>query len=94
MAEPLDQNTIDEKLNSLPGWSFENDKLKKEFGFEDFQDASRLPQNFSLTFSARWHSSLVTADPLLGQISSLSFLQKNACQGSWDHQHVFKIAIM
>lgn len=39
MAEPLDQNTIEEELKSLSGWSFEDDKLKKEFGFKDFRQA-------------------------------------------------------
>jgi 4a-hydroxytetrahydrobiopterin dehydratase len=35
----LSQEEIDEKLQSMPGWSFENDKIKKEFTFKDFMDA-------------------------------------------------------
>lgn len=39
MAEPLDKNTIEEELKSLSGWSFEGDKLKKEFNFDNFKEA-------------------------------------------------------
>ncbi len=39
MAEPLSTNEINEALNGLPGWSHENDKLKKEFSFDNFRDA-------------------------------------------------------
>lgn len=39
MAKPLSIKEINEALNSLPGWSHEDDKLKKEFGFDNFRDA-------------------------------------------------------
>lgn len=39
MAEPLSNEQIAEKINDLPGWDHENDKLSKEFSFDDFRDA-------------------------------------------------------
>lgn len=39
MATPLSYDQIEEDLSGLDGWSHENDKLKKEFGFENFRDA-------------------------------------------------------
>ncbi len=39
MAEPLDQNKIEQALESLSGWNYEDDKLKKEFSFENFREA-------------------------------------------------------
>ncbi len=39
MAEPLSDDQIADKLSALPGWSHENNKLTKEFGFDNFRDA-------------------------------------------------------
>jgi 4a-hydroxytetrahydrobiopterin dehydratase len=39
MAEPLSDDQIADKLSGLTGWSHENDKLTKEFGFDNFRDA-------------------------------------------------------
>ena len=39
MADPLNKNDIDNALQSLEGWTHEDDKLKKEFEFEDFREA-------------------------------------------------------
>ncbi len=39
MPEPLKQTKIDEALQSLSGWEHEDDKLKKEFSFENFKEA-------------------------------------------------------
>ncbi len=39
MASPLETNEIDKALESLPGWNYEDDKLKKEFSFENFREA-------------------------------------------------------
>jgi 4a-hydroxytetrahydrobiopterin dehydratase len=39
MAEPLKDNEIKESLKSLNGWKHENDKLKKEYSFDDFREA-------------------------------------------------------
>lgn len=39
MAESLKKNKIDQALESLNGWKHEDDKLKKEFEFDDFRDA-------------------------------------------------------
>ncbi|MEL7834138.1 4a-hydroxytetrahydrobiopterin dehydratase [Fodinibius sp. Rm-B-1B1-1] len=39
MAEPLSDSKISELLSDLPGWEHEDDKLSKEFGFDNFRDA-------------------------------------------------------
>lgn len=39
MAESLSNNEISKELENLSGWSHENDKLTKEFSFENFRDA-------------------------------------------------------
>ncbi len=39
MSGPLKQNEIDEALQSLSGWKHEEDKLKKEFSFENFKES-------------------------------------------------------
>lgn len=39
MSEPLEQNTINEALTDLAGWSYENDKLHKEFEFDNFRES-------------------------------------------------------
>ena len=35
----LSESRIEEKLKNLPGWSVKNDKLYKEFQFNDFNQA-------------------------------------------------------
>ena len=35
----LSESSIEEKLKNLPGWSVKNDKLYKEFQFNDFNQA-------------------------------------------------------
>ncbi len=39
MAAPLEPNEINNALESLSGWNYEDDKLKKEFSFENFRQA-------------------------------------------------------
>lgn len=39
MADPLSKNEIENALSSLSEWSHEDDKLKKEFSFNNFRDA-------------------------------------------------------
>lgn len=39
MAEPLTQQQIEEELSTLDGWNHDENKLKKEFQFENFRDA-------------------------------------------------------
>lgn len=39
MAEPLSDDQIAKELTSLSGWTHENDKLTKEFSFDNFRDA-------------------------------------------------------
>ena len=37
--QALDNDTIRERLGEIPGWSLEDDKLTREFTFEDFVEA-------------------------------------------------------
>jgi 4a-hydroxytetrahydrobiopterin dehydratase len=39
MAKPLSGEEINKALSDLDGWSHEEDKLKKEFSFDNFRDA-------------------------------------------------------
>lgn len=39
MAEPLTGDQIADELENLSGWTHENDKLTKEFDFDNFRDA-------------------------------------------------------
>lgn len=39
MASPLSAEEIEQVLTELHGWSHEDDKLKKEFSFDNFRDA-------------------------------------------------------
>ena len=39
MADPLQQDDINQELKSLDGWKHKDDKLKKEYEFADFRQA-------------------------------------------------------
>jgi 4a-hydroxytetrahydrobiopterin dehydratase len=39
MGEPLGQQQVNEALEELEGWKHEDDKLKKQFKFDDFRQA-------------------------------------------------------
>lgn len=39
MAKPLNTEEIEQALTNLDGWSHGEDKLKKEFTFDNFRDA-------------------------------------------------------
>ncbi len=39
MAQPLSQDQINEALESLDGWEFDEDTITKEYEFEDFSEA-------------------------------------------------------
>lgn len=39
MAQPLSENDIQQALNSLKGWEFGDNKIKKEVEFKDFSEA-------------------------------------------------------
>src|SRR5699024_9037972 len=39
MVQPLKKSELDEALTVLNDWSYESDKLKKEFNFSDFREA-------------------------------------------------------
>jgi len=37
--EPLSENQIQNELKTLDGWSFSDDKIHREFSFDDFKTA-------------------------------------------------------
>jgi 4a-hydroxytetrahydrobiopterin dehydratase len=39
MAQPLSEQEIRDYLDTLEGWDFADDKIKKEFSFSDFSEA-------------------------------------------------------
>lgn len=39
MAEPLSKDKISTELSDLSGWAYKDDKLTKEFNFDNFRDA-------------------------------------------------------
>ena len=39
MGTPLKKEEVNEALNSLSEWEFEDDKIKREFGFNNFSEA-------------------------------------------------------
>jgi 4a-hydroxytetrahydrobiopterin dehydratase len=39
MKKPMNQEEISEKLEALIGWSWEDDKLSKAYGFKNFREA-------------------------------------------------------
>lgn len=39
MSEPLRKEEILQELENLPGWEYKEDKIRKEFAFENFRDA-------------------------------------------------------
>lgn len=39
MSEPLRKEEILQELENLSGWEYKEDKIRKEFAFENFRDA-------------------------------------------------------
>lgn len=39
MAEPLSDDKVASELETLDGWKHENDKISKEYNFDNFRDA-------------------------------------------------------
>ena len=57
MAEKLSNEDINAGLEDLPGWSLENEKLKREFKFANFVEA------FSFMTSAAFESEKMNHHP-------------------------------
>ena len=55
MAEPLNKNDIEKALKPLSGWTHENDKLKKEFSFDDFREAMTFINRISFEAEEQVH---------------------------------------
>ena len=39
MAEPLSNDAVTNELQELPGWEHSDDKITREFSFDNFRDA-------------------------------------------------------
>lgn len=55
MAKPLSEAEIKENLSGLNGWSHEDDKLKKEFSFDNFRDAMAFITRISFEAEEQVH---------------------------------------
>ncbi len=52
---PLSEGEIREKLKELPGWTYADDKLKKEFKFNDFVDSLGFINKLTPFFEEKDH---------------------------------------
>jgi len=55
MSNPLSQENISKKLEDLNGWSWENDRLTKNFEFSNFRDAMSFMIRVSYEAEERDH---------------------------------------
>lgn len=55
MADPLSSDEIEKTLKSLDGWHHQNNKLKKEFSFDDFRDAMAFITRISFAAEEQVH---------------------------------------
>ncbi len=55
MAEPLSEQELDEALQQLDGWKTEEDKLKKQFKFDDFRQAVTFIMRLSFEAEEAMH---------------------------------------
>ncbi len=55
MADPLSSKEIKKALESLDSWKHEDDKLKKEFSFDDFRDAMAFITRVSFAAEEQVH---------------------------------------
>ena len=55
MSNPLSQENISKKLEDLNGWSWENDRLTKNFEFSNFRDAMSFMVRISYDAEERDH---------------------------------------
>jgi 4a-hydroxytetrahydrobiopterin dehydratase len=51
----LTEEEIEEGLKGLPGWSFANNKISKQFEFKDFMDSLGFINQMAPTFEANDH---------------------------------------
>lgn len=55
MAKPLENHEIEQALKSLDGWVHENDKLTKEYVFENFREAMMVITRISFEAEEQVH---------------------------------------
>jgi len=52
---PLPEEDIRNRLKDLPGWKYENDKIKKEFKFDDFMGSLGFINKLAPFFEEKDH---------------------------------------
>lgn len=52
---PLSEKEIREKLKTLPGWTYSDNKIKKEFKFADFMDSLNFINKLAPFFEEKDH---------------------------------------
>jgi len=55
MAQALQQEEIDEALENLEGWEHKDDKLQKQFKFDDFKEAMSFILRLSYEAESQVH---------------------------------------
>ena len=55
MAEPLSTDVIAKELEQLTGWEHKNDKISKEFSFDNFRDAMSFITRLSFEAEEQVH---------------------------------------
>lgn len=55
MADPLSTEKIEQELEGLTDWNHENDKVSKEFAFENFRDAMSFINRISYEAEEQLH---------------------------------------
>ena len=55
MANPLSTDVIAKELEQLPGWEHKNDKVSKEFSFDNFRDAMSFITRISFEAEEQVH---------------------------------------
>lgn len=55
MSEPLSDDRIAKELEELSDWTFENDKITREYKFDDFRDAMSFVTRISFEAEDQVH---------------------------------------
>lgn len=55
MSQPLSEEHIAKELEKLSGWTYENDKITKEYKFDNFRDAMAFVTRISFEAEDQVH---------------------------------------
>lgn len=55
MSDPLNEKEIQEAVKTLEGWRVENDKLKKNFKFKNFKEATAFMMRIAFEAESLQH---------------------------------------